>query len=167
MFPSRDAVCCSQDPVGSNKCSPTSGVEGLQRNLPWPAVWTGFFSVHHAAGVGRVAGQTTPRHYDKKHSGEQMSVYYSLSKLDFPYGCIHPMIHSYFSFIIEYCDNSPAATPRRRTSIGFIPLFYLEELVHYAELFMGSRPDDIRNSLGGFSQVTDVVLCLSKRIAFL
>lgn len=92
-----------------------------------------------------------------------MSVFYSLGKLVFPYGCIHPMIHSYFSFIIECCDNSPAATPRRRTSISSIPLFYDEDLVHYAELFMGSSPDDIRKSLGGLSQVTDV-LCLSKRI---
>lgn len=61
-FSLRDTMCSSQYPVGSNKCSSTGGKERLQRNLPWPAVWTGFFSIYYTVSVGLVAGYTAPKH---------------------------------------------------------------------------------------------------------
>lgn len=109
-FSSRDAVCSSQDPVRSNKSSTTSGEEWLQRNLPWPAVWTGFFPIHHAAGVGLVAGYTTPRHLN---TGRDRN-----SEIALLTSCINFISNSNSKWIRFI--NSPVVTSRRSTSTSSI-----------------------------------------------
>lgn len=84
--------------------------------------------------VRRVAGNTTPRHRDKRHSEKNVCIS--------PYRyClwIYLTMSSRFLSILEYIDNSPTETPRSRTSSSFILNFYPTDLVHNAELFVGSR----------------------------
>lgn len=114
-------------------------------DLPWPAVWTGFFPIHHTAGVGPVAGHATPSHLtqwgtkqDKKFKVIHKRLWFSQDRqLTLHYlGIVNCFLWTYQSW-------QPAEIQLPVSSLAFP-----KELNYLAGLFVGTVPGRTRQILG-------------------